>query len=52
MAKSKSKPKQKQTSLKKIASSLEKTFSKAEKERETKDQWRNPGARIDAERFF
>tara|TARA_R110000824_G_scaffold179188_5_gene359348 strand:+ start:5 stop:157 length:153 start_codon:yes stop_codon:yes gene_type:complete len=48
----KSKPKPKQVSLKKIVSSLEKTFSKAEKERETKEQWKNPGARIDEERFF
>jgi septal ring factor EnvC (AmiA/AmiB activator) len=49
---SKSKSKQKQVSLKKVISSLEKTFSKAEKERETKQKWKNPGARIDEERFF
>ena len=48
----KSRPKPKQVSLKKIVSSLEKTFSKAEKERETKQKWKNPGARIEQQRQY
>ena len=46
------KKKAKKISLKKIASKLEKSLNKAEKERETKEQWKNPGARIDEKRFF
>ena len=46
------KKKAQRPSLKKIVSSLEKKLNEAEKEREMKEKWKHPGARIDAERFF
>jgi hypothetical protein len=46
------KKKAQRASLKKIVSNLEKKLNEAEKERETKEKWKHPGARIDEKRFF
>tara|TARA_R110002020_G_scaffold75637_3_gene192322 strand:+ start:2074 stop:2220 length:147 start_codon:yes stop_codon:yes gene_type:complete len=46
------KKKAKKISLKKIVSKLEKSLNEAEKERDMKEKWKHPGARIDEERFF
>lgn len=51
MAKKKSVP-QKGISLDKAAKQIEKLMDKSDRERKTREKWKNPGARIDEERFF
>tara|TARA_X000001382_G_scaffold93828_1_gene68380 strand:+ start:233 stop:391 length:159 start_codon:yes stop_codon:yes gene_type:complete len=52
MAKKISQSKKEKQSFTKVAKAFEKAIDRAEKERKTKRDWQNPGARIDEERFF
>ena len=51
MAKKKPAPK-KGMSLDKAAKRIEKMIDKSDRDRKVRNDWRNPGARIDEERFF
>ena len=51
MAKKKPTPK-KGMSLDKAAKRIESLMDKSERERKVRHDWKNPGARIDEERFF
>lgn len=52
MAKKLTRSKKEKQSLTNVAKAFEKAMDKIEKERKTKRDWQNPGARIDEERFF